>query len=206
LEVAGAAVSLVFRLVVGGLLVVWAVSKFRDLRSFRKAIALYRILPGSAIAAAAPTIAALECIAGLMIVAGVETFFASLLGIGLLVLFTAGISINLARGRRIPCGCRTGIEDPISIADVGRNVVLAAALVAVALLPRHPWTAEGVYSARQTAEATTYDGIVSALMAAAVVLAWALFGSAREALAKLDWTRQIEPGGEEVSSSGQAQG
>jgi uncharacterized membrane protein YphA (DoxX/SURF4 family) len=202
----GAALSIVLRLVVGSFLATLAVSKLRDLPSFRKATSLYELLPGWAIPTVAPLIAALELIAGLMIVAGVETTFSTSLGIVLLGLFTAGITVNLLRGRRIPCGCRTGIEDPISAAHVARNVLLAAALVAVVLLPRHPWTVESLYASREAADPTSYDSIVAALMAAALILAWTLFGSAREALAKLEWTRQTEPEGEEVSNSGQAQG
>ena len=60
----------VFRLMVGGLFLVWGISKARNLNAFRVAIRQYELLPAVAVAPAAVTFAALECVLGALLVLG----------------------------------------------------------------------------------------------------------------------------------------
>lgn len=179
-----AEVSMVFRLCVGGLLTAVGVSKVRDLGSFRRAVHAYRVLPISTVGTAAPIIAGLEILAGLALVAGLLPI-GTILGLALLGTFSLAISWNIARGRKIPCGCAMGGDEPISGTQLVRNLLLIIMLSALLILPTHPWSVEAALNDHPVSSATWADGIVAVLMVPALWLAWSLSVKVRALIAQM---------------------
>jgi uncharacterized membrane protein len=113
-----------------------AIAKLRDLTGFRDAVENYRIVPRRIAACAAGIIPLAEIAGAIGILFGPTREASALLLLGLLVVFTAAIGVNLARGRRdIDCGCfGTARGQRLSGGLLVRNAMLIA-LAAVLLLP-----------------------------------------------------------------------
>lgn len=121
---------------VGLLFLVAAIHKLRDLRRFREVFAAYRLLPLAAGRALAPVVPALELAVAAGLLFDNLRMPALWIGIALLLLYVAGIAVNLARGRRdLDCGCAGPYDRrPIAAWMIWRNLAIAVAL-AGALLP-----------------------------------------------------------------------
>lgn len=104
--------------------------KLRDVRGFGAVLATYRVLPDVLVPAAVWLVIAAELFIGV----GALLQFAPAIALGAIVLlgYAAVMAANLWRGRRfIDCGCG-GAAQPLSVALVVRNLLLACgALVAV---------------------------------------------------------------------------
>jgi uncharacterized membrane protein YphA (DoxX/SURF4 family) len=172
-EETGAATSLLLRIAVGSLFLAWGLSKLRDIAGFQEAIREYRIVPASVAAVLARGIVLAECATGTLLVLGAGIRYASPIGVALLATFMTGILVNLRRGRRINCGCRAGKDDPISLRHVGRNFILGLGLIAILVLPLHPWSVDA-RGQSETASVSIGDGLVAVLMAIVLTLAWPL--------------------------------
>jgi uncharacterized membrane protein YphA (DoxX/SURF4 family) len=122
------------------LMSVAAVHKAQDLRAFTDTLRDYRVLPVAAVGIVAPLIVLTEAgIAIGLLVPGLAPFatapFAAALCGGLLLVYSAAIATNLARGRRhIDCGCLgPRARQPISGWLLARNGVLVAASLLAAV-------------------------------------------------------------------------
>lgn len=124
------------RFVLATVFVVAAVAKLGDRPAFEQAVVGYRLLPDRWNRVVARALPPLELTAGLLLLAGVATA-AVAAGLGLLVAaFVAAVAANLARGRRITCGCfGATVERELSWWTVARNVVLLGAAAAVVAEP-----------------------------------------------------------------------
>lgn len=115
------------RLVLGVLFVVAGASKLRDGDRFRRAVETYAVLPPRMARVVARVVPPVECLAGALLVVGLLPSVAAAAVALLLVAFTAAITVNLLRGRRIDCGCFDAPGgQPISWTTVGRNGLLLA--------------------------------------------------------------------------------
>ncbi|HET7437401.1 MAG TPA: MauE/DoxX family redox-associated membrane protein [Thermoanaerobaculia bacterium] len=93
------------QLALGAIFVAAAIPKITDPPSFAHMIYNYRILPGGLINLAALTMPWVEILCGLLLILGVWVKPArTIIGL-MLVVFMIAISINLARGNAIDCGC-----------------------------------------------------------------------------------------------------
>lgn len=129
------AVGWIFALSLGLLLGAAAADKLRDPARFRSAFAGYRLLPDAALGSAAVVVIGTELAAALLVVLPTTRALGGLFAAGLMATYGVAIAVNLLRGRtRIDCGC-LGFGQSARIAwwMVGRNVVLAAAALAVRL-------------------------------------------------------------------------
>lgn len=125
--------AIAVRSALAALLLAGAWHKLRDRASFRQAIEDYRLLPSIAVPAAALLLPLAEAAAAVTALLGSRFGLAAIAG--LLLLYAAGIGINLQRGRRhIDCGCfafgKTG--QAIGPFMVWRNILLAAFALLVA--------------------------------------------------------------------------
>lgn len=131
-----AAVLLVLRLVIAGTFIRAGAAKLPDRREFRLAIENYQILPASLVPAAAVMVPAAEITVGLLLLLGVFPAESAAVLAALLLCFSAGIAINLARGRVFDCGCDSSVAPKaISWQHVAVNTVLAACAIAIAIAP-----------------------------------------------------------------------
>ena len=163
----------VFRLMVGGLFLVWGISKARNLNAFRVAIRQYELLPAVAVAPAAVTFAALECVLGALLVLGATVSVAAMASLVLVGLFTLAIGITLVRGRSIPCGCHASVRDTVSVVDMLRNLLILGMLAALIVVPSHPWAIRaGAGDTTLGSSVHALDNVVAFLLVSSVLGAW----------------------------------
>jgi hypothetical protein len=120
-----------------GVLAQAAWHKARDLQAFTAALAAYEILPATLAPLAASQLLAAEiALAGLLLVPALRLPAALAAG-ALLLLYSAAIAANLARGRRhIDCGCAgPALRQPLSLWLLARNGALVALALVAALPP-----------------------------------------------------------------------
>jgi hypothetical protein len=112
------------------LFAVAGIDKLRHRDLLPGVIANYRLLPDALVAPAAALLPGVE----LLVAAGLLLGFAPvapLAAIALLLVFAAGMAINIVRGRRhIDCGCgHVALRQQLGWSQVARNLVLATALL-----------------------------------------------------------------------------
>lgn len=118
------------------LFAVAAVHKLRALAIFRSAMDEYRLMPRNLSGIAAVLVVTAELLAALLVLIPTARTAGLVVMAGLLLVYTAGISINLLRGRRnIDCGCSgPSSRHELSGWLVLRNLLLSG-LVLLALAP-----------------------------------------------------------------------
>lgn len=93
------------QIALGAIFVVAALPKITDPPSFAHMIYNYRILPGGLINISSLVMPWLEIVCGLLLILGVWVKPARWIIATMLTVFIIAISINLARGNAIDCGC-----------------------------------------------------------------------------------------------------
>jgi len=123
-------------LTLAAVLLIAAIGKLRDAALFREVLANYDLLPAALLSPASVALPLLEALAGALLLWPDSRPVGAPLALGLLALVTAGIVINLLRGRhRIDCGCGgNDVHTPLSWSLVARNALLAV-LGAAASMP-----------------------------------------------------------------------
>jgi uncharacterized membrane protein YphA (DoxX/SURF4 family) len=92
-----------------------ALPKLADPPSFAHMIYNYRIAPGPLVNLSALVLPWLELLCGVALLLGIWSRTAALVVGGLLVVFTAAVSLNLLRGHAVECGC-------FDVRDAGKSV------------------------------------------------------------------------------------
>jgi uncharacterized membrane protein YphA (DoxX/SURF4 family) len=130
--------------VLAAVFVVAGIAKIADPPQFAHEVHNYALLPESAVNALALLLPWIEVIAGVFLFLGVwRRAAAGILGVSLLV-FIVALSINLARGRAVDCGCFGGAHAPRTTAERLLDMKLAIVrdvglllLVALVIRPSH---------------------------------------------------------------------
>jgi uncharacterized membrane protein YphA (DoxX/SURF4 family) len=97
--------SIRVQIALGVIFVVAALPKIADPPSFAHMIYNYKLLPWSVINLAALVMPWIELLCGLALILGIWKETATAIIAAMLLMFIAAISINLARGNAIDCGC-----------------------------------------------------------------------------------------------------
>ncbi|WP_114423406.1 MauE/DoxX family redox-associated membrane protein [Nocardioides houyundeii] len=126
--------------VIGGLLLVAGAPKLRDRAGMLRVVQGYRLLPPALERPMALVLPYAEVLVGAVLVTGLLTTGAAVAATTLFLVFCAGLSTNLLRGRRdLDCGCFsfTGRDQAprISWWHAGRALALALASLALAVAP-----------------------------------------------------------------------
>jgi hypothetical protein len=90
------------------------------------------------IRAVARLLSPLELLLALFLIAGVLPKVIALVVVGLLVIFTIPMIINIAKGNQFPCNCFGQTRAEIGVGTLSRNVVMI--VLAMLLVLRSPWT------------------------------------------------------------------
>lgn len=114
-----------------GVVFLWSpVPKLLDFGEFRRGILLYSVVPKYLATALAGIIVVAEAAVGLSMVTGIGLVGGASAGMGLLFVFGVAVSVNLVRGRTLPCFCSgASHETPISVRTLVKIVVLALGVV-----------------------------------------------------------------------------
>lgn len=155
-----------------------ALPKILSRHEFERAVDNYALLPLRFVGPVAVWLPRLELAIGLFLLAGIAVSPVSALASMLLVLFAIAVALNLARGRRIDCGCFSAVAPrTIGWRLVLGDLVLAgmAALVAVA----DPGVLTLAWSGTESASLSAEDGLAALILAGTLVLAYLLVSSWR---------------------------
>jgi uncharacterized membrane protein YphA (DoxX/SURF4 family) len=93
------------QLALGVFFVAAALPKIVDPPSFAHMVYNYRIMPGGVVNLMALVMPWIELLCGLALILGIWTAAARAIVAAMLFVFIASISVNLARGNAIDCGC-----------------------------------------------------------------------------------------------------
>jgi hypothetical protein len=117
----------------GGLLLLAGVSKLRDREGMLAAVQGYRLLPPWGERLAATVLPYAEVVLGVLLVLGLGSPFVPAAATTLFLVFLAGLSINLLRGRReLDCGCFAFAKAEGHAPRIGWFHAVRAAALAVA--------------------------------------------------------------------------
>jgi hypothetical protein len=105
--------------------------KLRHRTEFLGVVANYRLLPQGVVRHVAWLVMGLEALVVLSLAGDYGLAWGAALATALLAGFAVAMAINLARGRKaIDCGCfRSTLRQPLSVALVARNLLLAAVML-----------------------------------------------------------------------------
>lgn len=115
--------------------------KIADPHSFALDVATYDILPVALINPMALLLPWVEALAGVMLLIGFRVRSAALLTAGMMIVFIVALSVALARGLDMSCGCFASSganEDPISVWTLVRDGVWLAMSLAIVLFDHQP--------------------------------------------------------------------
>jgi uncharacterized membrane protein YphA (DoxX/SURF4 family) len=118
------------RLVLGGVFLYAAGTKLADMSAFAEQVANFRLLPAATVALTAATLPGIEIVTGALLVLGIAARAAAAIATGLLVVFTGALTLALARGINLECGCFGG-ADVATWTTVARDIVLLVPALAV---------------------------------------------------------------------------
>lgn len=120
------------RLVIGGVFLYAAGTKLGDMAAFAEQVANYRILPAATVAPAAALLPGIEMVIGTLLVLGIATRAAAALAAASMALFVTALTVALARGINLECGCFGG-ADVATWTTVVRDLALLVLALAVAI-------------------------------------------------------------------------
>lgn len=119
---------LVLRIALGGVFLLAGFVKLSDPQSFAFSVKAFKILPDHLAILATFVFPWLEAICGVLLIAGIWTRAAAVVGVLQLIAFIAGIISVLARGLSVSCGCFGKYDllcsGPLSLCNVGQNTGL----------------------------------------------------------------------------------
>jgi uncharacterized membrane protein YphA (DoxX/SURF4 family) len=98
-------IELAARIVLGVVFLLYGLDKILHPDDFARAVANYRLLPEALVNLVAVILPWVECVCGLLLLAGQWVRSAALVSAFLLGVFMVAVSITLARGLDISCGC-----------------------------------------------------------------------------------------------------
>jgi Methylamine utilisation protein MauE len=132
-----------------------AVAKLRNPSAFGHGVARYQIIPARLASPASLLIIALELVIAGTFASGFLVRWTSLVALALLAAFAFAVTINLRRGRELPCMCfGSRSEDPISALSLVRIALITCAVVLVresvsgsSLYPGQGETTEQIFAA-----------------------------------------------------------
>lgn len=148
-------------------LLLGALEKLKDMTRFSAAVAAYDILPAGLGAGFAWLYVPAEALAGALLLAPAGRFAGAMLALGVLAVATAGVAVNLVRGRRdIDCGCGGPAFRGAAAQGAGLSwwMVLRNAVLALWTLPVFG-AAQGTSRSLQWADAASVFGLTLSAVA-----------------------------------------
>lgn len=142
------AVGLVARVLLGGVLLAAGLFKITDLTGSVQSVVAYQLFPYEVARLIGTTLPVAEIAAGVLLLAGLLTRSAAVVGAVLMVAFVAGIVSAWSRGLTIDCGCfgsggPVDPEDTRYLSEILRDLGLLALAGWLVVRPRSPFSLDG---------------------------------------------------------------
>jgi|SRR5579875_2279746 len=152
------------------------VPKVLDANRFRRSVDDYAILPAALMSPVALAVPLVEVAAAVTLLGGVELRWTAIVVVALLMTYSLAIALNLARGRRISCGCSALEKGNVEISwrSIVRNCGLAAAAGAVARWPAQPLALVPGVSDRYDSSAWISEALAWLTIVGSLLLTWLL--------------------------------
>lgn len=166
-----------------GLLLVWSsIPKLSARDEFEAAVRNYQLLPPKLVRPVARAVPSAELTLGMALAVGALTLPAAILAAAMLIVFATAVAVNLARGRRIDCGC-AGISAPreITWGLVARDIVLAALVLWIAFASSAALF-DPLPEGGGAGEASSGDAVAVILIATLTLVGQTVVASARRTL------------------------
>ncbi len=134
---------LVARMLLGAIFLTSAAAKFRSLSTLEEAVQQLGLglLGPTTIRALARLLPPLELLLALFLIAGIWLKVIAFITVGLLVIFTVPMAVNIAKGNRFPCHCFGQTRSEIGVGTLSRNGLMIVLGLLLALLS--PWPIPG---------------------------------------------------------------
>lgn len=175
-ELVGAA-AITCRYAVAFILVTAALPKLLARDEFQRAVANYALLPRRLVGPVAAWLPRLELACAVLLLLGIGVTPVSALASALLVVFALAVALNLARGRRISCGCFSTVAPrTIGWGLVAGDLLLAGMAAAVAVTDPGVLTL-GERGGASAAALSAQDAVAALVLAGTLVLAYLLVAS-----------------------------
>uniref|UniRef100_A0A831TDW5 Methylamine utilisation protein MauE domain-containing protein n=1 Tax=Thermorudis peleae TaxID=1382356 RepID=A0A831TDW5_9BACT len=120
--------ALAIQFSVGIVFLLSSLSKLRHPHRFVRSAVAYAVLPTRMTRALALALIPVEAFLAVAFLTGRIVAVALPLAAATLLVFLVAVSINLRRGRRIPCGCFGQASEPISLRTITRLLMLLGAI------------------------------------------------------------------------------
>jgi uncharacterized membrane protein YphA (DoxX/SURF4 family) len=163
-----ALVAIGFRFALAAVFLLAGLAKLPRRRDFVAVVRAYELLPSRWVSPVAGAIPMLELGLAAALSAGAATRWVAMLVVIVLVVFSAAVGVNLARGRQLDCGCfAVGAPRRLTWLLVARNAVLAAMASVVFVADARVFGVDEVV--RRGSGPGVADGDAVALLLAAVM-------------------------------------
>ena len=129
--------ALAIRLVLGGVFVWAGAAKLVQIPSFVETVAAFDILPVDWVAPFALSVIWIELIAGGLLLLDIWPRSNAVVVLGLLVMFSAALGINMYRGNDVTCGCFGGDGEASLAWSLLRDVLLAGGAAVLLVRKKH---------------------------------------------------------------------
>jgi uncharacterized membrane protein YphA (DoxX/SURF4 family) len=141
--------SVILRFYIGGIFIYAGMSKVHYPGEFAENLAAYQMLPYWVVNIAAVVLPWIEIICGLLLIVGLKSRVAASVNGMLLLIFIAGILINLLKGTPINCGCFDSVGAQISWKDVFRDLGWFALTVQIFIFDRISFLNKDIFLPRK---------------------------------------------------------
>ncbi len=136
-------VSILARVILGGMFILAGMAKIADPELFAKQIADYQILPHILINISAIALPWIEVVAGLFLIAGIRLKANAVIMGLMLIVFIIAISYALILGLDNDCGCLSKMSDQkVGIPKILQNTGLLIAALQIYFFPNSKFTLE----------------------------------------------------------------
>lgn len=146
-------VTVIARIVVGGIFTMYAVDKIAAPADFALNIERYQLLPLALVNLLAIVLPWVELLVGVFLLAGIRLRASALLASAMLVVFIVAIGSAMARGLEINCGCSAHSET-VGWGKIVEDAIYLLLALRIAYKPDTAWTIERLSATEEPRLAT----------------------------------------------------
>ena len=136
--------SLIIRLIIGGIFIFFAIGKIADSTLFAKEISNYRIMPEFSLSIMSLSLPWIELICGLFLMSGIRLRSSAMICGVLTIIFIIAIGSAMFRGLDINCGCFSEVKVYVGWPKIIEDSFILIGLIQIYFFPRQRFTLEQI--------------------------------------------------------------